>query len=101
MQLCKSRGQELCDSKSRWASWAPVRNKPTVSVDVMQHSTNFRVEKLLIEEIQLMEADLKRNSVPLDPRRKGKSVTSNTEWKTGGCDGEVKSEMATKGWKVR
>ena len=48
-----------------------------------------------------MEADSKRNSVPLDPRRKGKSVTSNTEWKTGGCDGEVKTEMATKGWKVR
>ena len=22
---------------SRWTSWAPVRNKPTVSVDVKQH----------------------------------------------------------------
>ena len=24
--------------KSRWTSWAPVPNKPTVSVDVKQHS---------------------------------------------------------------
>ena len=24
-------------SKSRWPSWAPVPNKPTVSVDVKQH----------------------------------------------------------------
>ena len=23
--------------KSRWTSWAPVPNKPTVSVDVKQH----------------------------------------------------------------
>ena len=26
--------------KSRWPSWAPIPNKPTVSVDVKQHSTN-------------------------------------------------------------
>ena len=26
--------------QSRWPSWAPVPNKPTVSVDVKQHSTN-------------------------------------------------------------
>ena len=26
-------------SKSKWLSWAPVPNKPTVSVDVKQHST--------------------------------------------------------------
>ena len=26
--------------KSRWPSWAPVPNKPTVSVDIKQHSTN-------------------------------------------------------------
>ena len=26
--------------KSRWPSWASVPNKPTVSVDVKQHSTN-------------------------------------------------------------
>ena len=26
--------------KSRWPSWAPVPNQPTVSVDVKQHSTN-------------------------------------------------------------
>jgi len=26
--------------KSRWPSWAPVHNMPTVSVDVKQHSTN-------------------------------------------------------------
>ena len=28
--------------KSRWPSWAPVPNKPTVSVDVKQHSTKAR-----------------------------------------------------------
>ena len=27
--------------KSRWTSWAPVPNKPTVSVDVKHHSTNL------------------------------------------------------------
>ena len=27
--------------KSRWPSWAPVPNKPTVSVDVKQHSTRL------------------------------------------------------------
>ena len=32
-------------SKSRWTSWAPVSNKPTVSVDVKQHSTNWKVIK--------------------------------------------------------
>ena len=26
--------------KSRWPSWVPVPNKPTVSVDVKRHSTN-------------------------------------------------------------
>ena len=26
--------------QSKWPSWAPVPNKPTVSVDVKQHSTN-------------------------------------------------------------
>ena len=29
--------------KSRWPSWAPVPNKPTVSVDVKQHSTNSKL----------------------------------------------------------
>ena len=29
--------------KSRWPSWAPVPNKPTVSVDVKQHPTNQAV----------------------------------------------------------
>ena len=27
--------------KSRWTSWAPVPNKPTVSVDVKQHFNHF------------------------------------------------------------
>ena len=49
-----SRAQELCETelrgyvrqssggvwKSRWTSWAPVPNKPTVSVDVKQHFNN-------------------------------------------------------------
>ena len=34
--------------KSRWTSWAPVPNKPTVSVDVKQHfNFIFRKEKLM------------------------------------------------------
>ena len=33
-------------SKSRWPSRAPVPNKPTVSVDVKQHSTNFTDSEL-------------------------------------------------------
>ena len=39
---CQSRGGRPGRgvSKSRWTSWAPVPNKPTVSVDVKQHSTS-------------------------------------------------------------
>ena len=33
--------------KSRWPSWAPVPNKPTVSVDVKQHSTNQNIDTIL------------------------------------------------------
>ena len=33
--------------KSRWTSWAPVPNKPTVSVDVKQHFNNNFTEFLL------------------------------------------------------
>ena len=29
--------QELCESRGGWMSWAPVPDKPTVSVDVKQH----------------------------------------------------------------
>ena len=29
--------------KSRWTSWAPVPNKPTVSVDVKQHFSNTNI----------------------------------------------------------
>ena len=38
-----------CQWKSRWTSWAPVRNKPTVSVDVKQHfnSSQYRQRLLL------------------------------------------------------
>ena len=36
-ELCQSSGAVW---KSRWPSWAPVPNKPKVSVDVKQHSTN-------------------------------------------------------------
>ena len=34
-------------SKSRWTSWASVPNKPTVFVDVKQHSTNQHVNHCL------------------------------------------------------
>ena len=34
--------------KSRWPSWAPVPNKPTVSVDVKQHSTFFLLVLVLL-----------------------------------------------------
>ena len=41
MTIRTSRPSELRSCmKSRWPSWAPVPNKPTVSVDVKQHSTN-------------------------------------------------------------
>ena len=33
------RAQELCESRGGRRSWAPVPNKPTVSMDVKQHST--------------------------------------------------------------
>ena len=31
--------------KSRWPSWAPAPKKPTVSVDVKQHSTNHQLTR--------------------------------------------------------
>ena len=34
------RDQDLCETESRWMSWAPVPNKPAVSVDVKNHSAN-------------------------------------------------------------
>ena len=38
--------------KSRWPSWAPVPNKPTVSVDVKQHFNNEDV--LPVQSIYLV-----------------------------------------------
>ena len=35
--------------ESRWPSWAPVPNKPTVSVDVKQHSTNLKIH--IVQEL--------------------------------------------------
>ena len=34
--------------KSRWTSWAPVPNKPAVSVDVKQHFNNIRMRRLVL-----------------------------------------------------
>ena len=36
-------------SKLRWPSWAPVTNKPTVSVDVKQHSANQPTNQVWIQ----------------------------------------------------
>ena len=38
VSACGNRAHELW--KLRWPSWLPVHDKPTVSVDVKQHSTN-------------------------------------------------------------
>ena len=35
--------------KVRWPSWAPVPNKPTVSVDVKQHSTTLGMLSLICQ----------------------------------------------------
>ena len=35
------KAQELCESWGAWLSWAPIPNKPLVSVDVKQHSTKY------------------------------------------------------------
>ena len=43
--------------KSRWPSWVPVPNKPTVSVDVKQHSTN---QPLVKREFQPYDTHLNR-----------------------------------------
>ena len=40
-----------CVRKSRWPSWAPVPNKPTVSVAVKQHSTNSAFRSPLLREL--------------------------------------------------
>ena len=40
--------------KSRWPSWAPVPNKPTVSVDVKQHPTNQLVKISYVDLIRLL-----------------------------------------------
>ena len=45
---CKTRLETVYQSsgavwKSRWPSWAPVPNKPTVSVDVKQHFNNLKL----------------------------------------------------------
>ena len=40
--------------KSRWTSWAPVPNKPTVSVDLKQHSTNCLEEGVRDEHLHII-----------------------------------------------
>ena len=41
MATCSSvAAQELCESRDGCPAWAPVPNKPTVSVDVKQHFNN-------------------------------------------------------------
>ena len=40
LKLFGARVLILCENQLRWPSWAPVPNKPTVSADVKQHSTN-------------------------------------------------------------
>ena len=39
--------------KSRWPSWAPVPNKPTVSVDVKQHSASHDSEPRSCEKVEV------------------------------------------------
>ena len=62
--------------KSRWPSWAPVPNKPTVSVDVKQHSANWT---------SVLGADIEHATGPFsDPsllasRRGMKTVASDVE----------------------
>ena len=53
--LYSFRAQELCQSKSRWPSWAPVPNKPTVSVNVKQHfNNNNNNNRLIILFLQVL-----------------------------------------------
>ena len=42
--------------KSRWTSWAPVPNKPTVSVDVKQHfyRSSVKVEVAVLGSLSLI-----------------------------------------------
>ena len=43
VHICQSSGAVW---KSRWLSWAPIPNKPMVSVDIKQHSTKCTFEEV-------------------------------------------------------
>ena len=44
--------------KSRWASWAPVPNKPTVSVDVKQHFKSVRPSEKSVPQVNAVHTKL-------------------------------------------
>ena len=46
-------------TKSSWASWAYVPNKPTVSVDVKQHSTR----KIVVSNVSPTCEDIKPHTI--------------------------------------
>ena len=46
--------QKLCESRS--GSWAPIPNKPTVSVDVKQHSTNQLIQNHMLRQQKIARA---------------------------------------------
>ena len=62
-----------------------IRGK-TISHATYKKKNEAKTEKELVEEIQLVEADLNHNSVPLLERKEA-PITSHKEQKTGRHDG--------------
>ena len=63
--------------KLRWLSWAPIPNKPMVSVDVKQHSTNQDKEPLAYPASHysaFCDDDLSELIKPIDPQRSNQSA---------------------------
>ena len=57
------RAQELCESRGGRRSWAPVSNKPTVSMDVKQHSTKVHVSGCTATTAVVKELGRERESI--------------------------------------
>ena len=75
---------------SRWPSWAPVPNKPTVSVDVKQHSTKlmFPTETATDEKTNIKLYGPKTFRVPMWTANYSRKCAPNHQGASDLTDGE-------------
>ena len=76
-------------SKLRWTSWAPVPNKPTVSVDVKQH---FNHVTIVLKKTRRKKKKKKRKEKKKKKKKKKKKEKKKKEKKGEGRGDEEDCE---------